>query len=289
MTPDAKEIQLEKNFACLKCKNIPIAPVQQCQSCDALYCDFCNTQIMNEKPEPVVEEKKEEKPEVKPECEQKEKEDKPQDAQIEENKDEKESTPVEPKKKEKKTPEPKKANACCNKKCKSDKLVVKPIGRILRNVMSCFTFKHEGVEENLTYEPLIKHITKNAEKLKCPVEGCKDEVLKTKEQLKDHLTNYCACIKVTCKMCETEFARGDLDNKEKHYCQKILKQKLDETRANVAKTEKELAQAKANTENEKRRQEDLKRANDDYKRRIENLEKRVKESEEQEAEAKKKV
>ena len=70
VTPDAKEIQLEKNFACLKCKNIPIAPVQQCQSCDALYCDFCNTQIMNEKPEPVVEEKKEEeKPEVKPECE----------------------------------------------------------------------------------------------------------------------------------------------------------------------------------------------------------------------------
>ena len=27
-TPDPNEIQLKKNFACLKCKNIPIAPVQ---------------------------------------------------------------------------------------------------------------------------------------------------------------------------------------------------------------------------------------------------------------------
>lgn len=90
-------------------------------------------------------------------------------------------------------------------------------------------------------------------------------------------------------MCENEFAREDLDDKEKHHCQKLLKQKLDDARANVAKTEKELASAKANTENEKRRQEDLQRANDDYKRRIADLEKRVKESEEQEAILRKKV
>ena len=94
----------------------------------------------------------------------------------------------------------------------------KPVGRILRNVMSCFTFKHEGLDENKEYEPLIKHIASKAEKLKCPVEGCKYETLMTKEQLKEHLTNSCASIVVTCKMCENEFARGDLDNIDKHHC-----------------------------------------------------------------------
>jgi len=88
----------------------------------------------------------------------------------------------------------------------------------LRNVINCFTFKHEGLDETIGYEALVKHIIKNAKKLKCPVEGCTDETLFTKEELKEHLTSNCARIQVVCKMCENEFAREDLDDKEKHHC-----------------------------------------------------------------------
>merc|ERR1711881_155190 len=34
----AEELQVKKNFRCLLCKNIPVAPVVQCTSCEQLYC-----------------------------------------------------------------------------------------------------------------------------------------------------------------------------------------------------------------------------------------------------------
>ena len=38
------EIDLVSNLTCLKCKNLPAAPIRQCVACDHLYCENCETE-----------------------------------------------------------------------------------------------------------------------------------------------------------------------------------------------------------------------------------------------------
>ena len=38
------EIDLVSNLTCLKCKNLPAAPITQCIACDHLYCENCQTE-----------------------------------------------------------------------------------------------------------------------------------------------------------------------------------------------------------------------------------------------------
>ena len=39
---DNCELDVRKNFVCQKCKNIPVAPIQVCMTCEHLYCNFCS-------------------------------------------------------------------------------------------------------------------------------------------------------------------------------------------------------------------------------------------------------
>ena len=54
----------------------------------------------------------------------------------------------------------------------------------------------------------------------------------TQVDLEKHLNNDCIKINVECKLCESEFAKEDLNDWEKHTCAANLKKKLEEEREN---------------------------------------------------------
>ena len=40
LNTEENELDIKNNFACVICKNIPFAPVMQCNECEFLYCSL---------------------------------------------------------------------------------------------------------------------------------------------------------------------------------------------------------------------------------------------------------
>lgn len=132
---EENELDVKNNFSCVICKNIPFAPVMQCEECEYLYCstERCLHGVTE----------------------------------------------------------------CQNKKCKKSKeFKTSKIGRILRNVMSNFEFKHNENETQdfIKYEKKCKFVLdeymKN-QRFKCCNAECKHDQMMTKDELTTHLNSEC--------------------------------------------------------------------------------------------------
>lgn len=161
---------MAKNFRCLICKNIPIAPVVQCTSCEQLYCGQQCLEVYKKAIEKQKAEKEEQaklekaKEEAEAQKEGAEAENAAADAEKkEEEAEQKEDENVEKKEVEEAVKEGENAKkgrrknkkgavkkalpdklCCLNKKCKSGNFVTQPLGRIIRNIMNTFEFEHDG-------------------------------------------------------------------------------------------------------------------------------------------------
>lgn len=167
---------------------------------------------------------------------------------------------------------------CCNKKCKGSSFKTQAVGRILRNIMATFEFRHDCKSEPYTYNDLIKHMNEDCQhnkQLQCPFEGCSNRDKMNQKELEDHLKNSCVKIRVECKLCEESYPKDQMENPEVHTCAKHLNIKLEAEKEAVAKAEKELEESKKELEQEQGKAEELQKIIEEHQVKINEFNKRL--------------